>query len=131
MQYIKIYSLLAIYLSSCVSLVIDFHYCGGELETIALYQVNEDGCCGEHEGDEKENCCDDEFLLIDTDNNEEGKKYAIANIDIVKSISSYTPLVTKMTGIGFVVNKMVIPINHAPPNNETIPLFIRNRILLI
>ena len=130
MRTFKIYSLLAIYLFSCVCLVIDFHYCGGELEKIALYHADEDGCCGEHESGKKD-CCDDKFLIIDTDDNEKGKQYIVKHADAVKGISEYASHIVNIVDNNWVLEKMVIPINHAPPNSQTIPLFIKNRILLI
>lgn len=130
MRYFKIYSLLAIYLFSCISLVIDFHYCGGELESVALYHADEADCCGEHEGN-KPNCCKDEFLIVDTDDSEKNTDCVLAQTDIVKSISSYHPFIFSIVNNDWVIEKMVIPINHAPPNNTATPTFIKNRILLI
>ena len=130
MRYIKLYSLLAIYLFSCISLVIDFHYCGGELESVALYHADEDGCCGEDEGT-KHNCCKDEFLLIDTDDSEKSNNCILAQIDVVKNITSNHPVIISTINNDWVIEKMVIPINHAPPNNIETHLFIKNCILLI
>lgn len=130
MRTFKIYSLLAIYLFSCVCLVIDFHYCGGELETVALYHADEDNCCGEEDG-ERPDCCEDKFVVIDTDDNEKATRYLIKHTDVVKSISDFPTGIISIVDNDLVLEKMVIPINHAPPNKDLIPLFIKNRMLLI
>jgi hypothetical protein len=130
MRYVKIYLLLTIYLFSCISLVIDFHYCGGELESVALYQADESDCCGEHEG-EKKDCCQDKFVVVDCDDNEQGKQYIVKKFETVKTGGHHSPAIVKIVDNGLVLDKMVIPINHAPPDKSSVPLFIKNRILLI
>jgi hypothetical protein len=130
MRTFKIYSLLAIYFFSCVCLVIDFHYCGGELESIALYHADEAGCCGKDEG-KIPGCCNDKLIVVDTDDNEEGKKYTVKNMDLVKSVSVYPPVENTIVDNHLVLEQMVIPINHAPPNSLASQLFIKNRVLLI
>jgi len=130
MRYVKIYSLLAIYLFSCIGLVINFHYCGGDLESVSLYHADEDGCCGDSE-DKMPGCCKDKVVLIDTDDNEANTKYAVKNIEPVKRAWFYPTLITTIVDNNLVMEKMVIPINHAPPDHTDSPLFIKNSVLLI
>lgn len=130
MRTFKIYSLLAIYFFSSVCLVIDFHYCGGELASVSLFHADEANCCGEEEG-EIPGCCEDKLVVIDTDDNEASKKYIVKNIDLVKSISAYPPVSSVIVDNHLVMEKSVIPINHAPPNSLASPLFIKNCVLLI
>lgn len=130
MRYVKIYSFLFLYLFSCVCLVIDFHYCGGELASVSLFHADEAGCCGDEEGTIP-GCCEDKLVVIDTDDTESGKKYVVKNIDLVKSVSAYPPVSSVIVDNHLVLEKLVIPINHAPPNSLASPLFIKNRTLLI
>lgn len=130
MRYVKIYSLLSIYLFSCICLVINFHYCGGELEVVALYHADENNCCGENKS-QKPDCCQDKYVFVDTDDNEKSTQYLIKHIDVVKNIADYPPSFVKIVDNDLVLEKMVIPIEHAPPNNSTTPSFIKNRMLLI
>lgn len=130
MRCIKIYSFLFLYLLSCITLVIDFHYCGGELAYVALYHADEDGCCGDNEG-KVPGCCKDKLVVIDTDDNEEVKKYVVKKLDLVRSVSNYPPVENILIDYHIVLEKTVIPINHAPPDDLLSPLFIKNRVLLI
>jgi len=130
MRYFKIYCFLFIYLFSCISLVIDFHYCGGDLAFVSLYQADEDGCCGDDE-EKIPGCCNDKLIVIDTDDSEAGKKYIVKGIDEVKCVAVYVPFTTVLVNNEFVLKKMVIPINHAPPDVLQSHLFIKNRVLLI
>src|SRR5687768_13088833 len=130
MRYVKIYSFITLYMVSCICLVIDFHYCGGELASVSLYHADEAGCCGEDEG-EIPGCCEDKLVVIDTDDSESNKNYVVKNIDLVKTVSPYPPICITITDNHLVLEKMVIPINHAPPNSLASPLFIKNRVLLI
>ncbi len=109
-------------------MLIDFHYCGGELAFVSLYQADEDGCCGEHES-EKKNCCEDKFVFVDTDDTEASKTFVVKNIDL-KSFTLPVYHVVK-TNRYFVNSQNLIPLDHAPPNSGTTDLYIKNRILLI
>lgn len=113
-----------------MSLVVDFHYCGGELESISLYHADEDGCCGKEEG-KRPGCCTDKLVAVDTDDNEAGKNYIVKNTDVVTAVAAYTPFESIIADYDFILEKMVIPINHAPPDDLHSPLFIKNRVLLI
>jgi hypothetical protein len=129
MRFLKIYALLTIYLFSCISIVIDFHFCGGELEAVALYHADEAGCCGEHES-EKKDCCQDKLIVINTDDSEKNGSYTI-QIDFVKSITASPMVASTIIDHHLVLEKLVIPINYAPPNHSDVPLFIKNKLLLI
>ena len=130
MRNLKIYCFLFIYFFSCFTLVIDFHYCGGDLASVSLFHADESGCCGDEEGTIP-GCCTDKLVIIDTDDNEAAQKYVIKNVDFVKCITFCPAVGNTLVDNQLVVEKTVIPINHAPPDILRSPIFIKNRVLLI
>ena len=130
LKYLKISSIIALYTFSCIGLVIDFHYCGGNLESVSLFHADEKGCCGDDES-KKPGCCEDRFVVIDTDDTESGKKYDFSNANLLQSVSNPPPFITSIVDYQQVMDKMVIPIDHAPPNSSHTPMFIKNRKLVI
>lgn len=129
MKNLRIYILLLIYTLSCIGIMVDFHYCGGELESIALYSASEEDCCGEHE-DDKKNCCDDKYIFVSTDDTEGAKAYTVSNIDFSKIITAVYLQPDKLLFNGFVRGETMVFLNHAPPKNEP-SLYIKNCVLLI
>lgn len=125
-----IYIFTTLYIFSCLGITIDYHYCGGELQSIALYHVDEDGCCGED--DEKEmDCCHDTYLIVDTDESESLKTCCFVKDNYLQNV-----LVNNQNPLSIIGNRIpnrlaFLPLDHAPPNITEVPIFIKNRILLI
>ena len=115
MKQMKIYIFLIIYTFSCIGFIVDFHYCGGEQVSITLYPANEDGCCGEHEENEK-NCCKDKYLLVDTDDSENLKSTTVSNNNFLRNINPvYYPTVIALSN-GFAIDKKKSFLKHPPPD---------------
>ena len=111
-------------------MMVDFHYCGGDLVSVTLYQANEDNCCGEHE-EETSNCCNDKYLLINTDDTEPNKSYTCSQNHFLKIVSPAYSQLSLLFYKSFSSGENIVPLNHAPPNNTLTPLFIKHRMLLI
>ena len=126
----KIYIFLFIYVFSCLGLMVDFHYCGGDFVSVNLYHANEDNCCGEHE-ETASNCCNDKYLLINTDDTETNKTYTVTQNHFLKIVSPAYPQPTFLFYNSFALGENIEPLNHAPPNRVLMPLFIKHNILLI
>lgn len=129
MKNLRIYILLLIYTLSCIGIMVDFHYCGGELVSINLYQADEDECCGE-EQEETSDCCDDKYIAINTDDSENFKSFTFQTFNFYQLIAPAYHA-TKIIDYSVFADKNIIPINHAPPNSYLDQLFIKNRILRI
>lgn len=112
-----------------MGVVLNFHYCGGDLETVALYHADEDDCCGD-EAEKNCSCCADKFISVDTDDSEKTKT-VVHYTNFVKKIALKYQLAMINLSDGYRTSDNVIPINHAPPNTGPEPLFIKNCIMRI
>lgn len=130
MKKLRIYIILSIYLISSIGILVDFHYCGGELVSVTLYQTDEDGCCGEDEEKEAD-CCEDKYLLVETDDSENFKSTLVPSNNFFQFTSS-TYHQIKLIDYSYVFSaKNLVPLNHAPPNGDFDPLFLKNGVLRI
>lgn len=130
MKQLKIYIILSLYLISSIGILVDFHYCGGELVEVSLYQADEDGCCGEDE-EKEDDCCEDKYVLIETDNSENYQSCPIPSNDFVQFVASSYREVNLIDYKNVVSSKNFITLDHAPPNGEMDPLYLKNGILRI
>lgn len=126
---VKVYIFLAIYILSCVGIMLDFHYCSGKFQIVALYHADEDECCGE-ETEKTCTCCDDKYVYVDTDDSESGKKVAVKENSLKKFTPNYQLSILPLNNNYYIKDK-IIPINHAPPNIGHESLFITNCIIRI
>jgi len=121
---------LLIHLVGCIGITLNFHYCGGEIAGVALFQYNEENCCDE-EAENEHGCCHDEYLTANTDDLESPSKFSISKNDAVRSL--FTPHISSagLNKYAVTLTPVLIPPNHAPPNNPHSPLFLKNCVLLI
>ncbi|WP_085536647.1 HYC_CC_PP family protein [Massilibacteroides vaginae] len=70
MKRIAFISLILLTLLIAVQPVLYFHYCQGELSSIAIQTPQDTKCCGElpAEGIHKAGCCNDNTVVLSTDN---------------------------------------------------------------
>jgi hypothetical protein len=54
--------LLLVYSSSVFGVVINKHFCGGELESVSI--LGKESCCADETGDEPDDCCENESIYI-------------------------------------------------------------------
>lgn len=125
---VRAYSLLVLYICSAIGLVVDFHYCGGELAKVALYQANEKDCCGEHT-DQKPDCCSDHYICMDTDDSESAKSVTVS----LPLFTAFTlPKAFDLPGqIRGAQVEAPSPMDHAPPNRGGTAVYLQCRTLLI
>ncbi len=116
------------YLLIVTGVNLNMHYCGGKLISISIAQnSNEIGCCRVKKS--TKGCCQDQSTFIKL------KDKHIQSADLKMSVnligsnlitSEFKVLINELT------SKSEIAINyHAPPPNYKIPLFIKNRVLII
>lgn len=121
---------LAVYLPAGLGITLNYHYCGGHLVDIAFYHVDEDNCCGEAE-EEEHNCCNNEYLMLDTDDSENpvGCK-CIPGTDF-QSPLFLNPFGTTLNIDYLAIHHWILPNDHAPPDISGPPSFIKHRVLII
>lgn len=110
--------------------MVDFHYCGGEMVSVTLFYADEANCCGEDQ-EESSDCCDDKYLIIETDDSENLKSFTFQPFNFYKNISPAYNITKIIVYSGIVADKNIVPLNHAPPNSKVAQLFIKNSILRI
>ena len=116
------------YLLIVTGVNLNMHYCGGKLISISIAQTsNEIGCCGVKKS--SKGCCQDESTYIKL------KDKHIQSADLkmyVKLISSILITSEFNVSINELTSKSEIVSNyHSPPPNYKIPLFLKNRVLII
>lgn len=116
-----------LYLFSCLGIITDYHYCGGELQSIAIYHVCEVRCCGEDEEKEMD-CCYDTCLVVDKDESESIKTSCLGKNDGLINILAINQNPLKMIGISNSYRLSFLPFDHAPPNITAKSLFVKNRM---
>jgi hypothetical protein len=109
-----IFALVCVYVFANAGVSVISHYCGGELQEVAVFS-EPDSCCGEEEEAEVEGCCKNEtkhfsyqndftFNIVKTD-----VKLPMLLLPIVTSSNEFSSL------IGF-VKTLTKQINHPPPD---------------
>jgi hypothetical protein len=116
------------YLLIVTGVNLNMHYCGGKLISISIAQTsNEIGCCGVKKS--SKGCCHDQSTYIKL------KDKHIQSVDLkmsVKLISSILITSEFNVSINELTSKSEIVSNyHSPPPNYKIPLFLKNRVLII
>jgi hypothetical protein len=126
MKQLKIYFFISVYLLGALGICINFHYCGGELVTVAFFQASEEDCCGS-ENENKNHCCEDTYLLVDTDDSENLTTYNLPPLVKVQLAHAAIRELNLLAG-GFTPRlKTYLPPHHAPPN-AGLPIFLTNNI---
>ncbi|MBL7766331.1 MAG: hypothetical protein JNJ58_09575 [Chitinophagaceae bacterium] len=77
-------SLLFLYLSFSLGLVVSLHYCGESLASFKLYEKSS-CCCDENLGGKPDDCCKDEFktLKVTTDQIQHEHEFKLHGHDLV------------------------------------------------
>ena len=107
---------------------LNMHYCSGKLISISIAQTSSEiGCCGVKKS--SKGCCHDQSTFIKL------KDKHIQSADLKMSVKlNSSILITSEFNVSIneLTSKSEIATNyHAPPPNYKIPLFIKNRVLII
>jgi hypothetical protein len=116
------------YLTIISGVNLNMHYCSGKLISISIAQTsNEIGCCGVKKS--SKGCCHDQSTFIKLKEKHVQSSDLKMSVNIISSVlitSEFNVLINEVT------SKSEIATNyHAPPPNYKIPLFIKNRVLVI
>ena len=115
-----------IYLAVSSGMVLNLHYCMGELKSWDLRSANKNTCgiCGMHKANGK-GCCHDEQRQLKLDNAQQ-----LVSLDV------QLPSISEITLPGYfdaLLSLQVLPASvltltvHAPPGLHHVPIFVRNR----
>ena len=115
-----------IYLAVSSGLVLNLHYCMGELKSWDLLNTSKNACgtCGMHKANGK-GCCHDEQKQIKLDNAQQ-----LASLDVqlpfisTLSLPAYFEALPSLFGLPITVLHSPV---HAPPGASHVPIFVRNR----
>lgn len=116
------------YLAIISGINLNMHYCGGKLINISFTQASNDvGCCGAKKS--SKGCCHDHSTILKL----KEKHVQTADIKIDFELTNLHFLTAEyFKTIKFISTKSENVLNyHAPPPNYKIPLFIKNRVLII
>ena len=116
------------YLLIVTGVNLNMHYCGGKLISISIAQnSNENGCCGVKKS--TKGCCQDESKFIklkDKHIQSADLKMSVKLISSILITSEFNVSINELTSKSEIVSNY-----HSPPPNYKIPLFLKNRVLII
>lgn len=110
-------------------MLLNLHYCGGEIKAISLVKTDESNCCGDMEEAEEDGCCKDEVKFIKINELQSIAKKVTLNFLNFSYLCKIYSTEIQFTSLQEDYKENLLPLDHAPPNQ--IPLFITNRTLLI
>ncbi len=117
------------YLLAAMGATVNFHYCGGHLKKISLFNTcDEKACCGNKM--KSKNCCKNKSTFVklkDKYKSTEGLQLPIIHFKITASFLIPNPLHLQ-PALSF---RLITPDYHAPPYSIHTPIYLRHRILLI
>lgn len=125
-----IISILSIYLTAMLGIFFHLHYCGGKLESISFFGLNDEkSCCG---GNMKAtDCCENYSFYIKVDTDQKTTDCIAVPSCSIKSILPISFLVINLFTIQNEQKDIAIKYHSPPIALEHSPLYILNRILLI
>ncbi len=116
------------YLLIVTGVNLNMHYCGGKLISISIAQTsNEIGCCGVKKS--SKGCCHDQSTYIklkDKHIQSADLKMSVKLISSILITSEFNVSINELTSKSEIVSNY-----HSPPPNYKIPLFLKNRVLII
>ena len=116
------------YLTIISGVNLNMHYCGGKLINISFTQASNDvGCCGAKKN--TKGCCHDHSTILKLKEKHVQSSDLKMSVNIISSIlsaSEFNILINEVTSKSEIVSNY-----NAPPPNYKIPLFIKNRVLII
>jgi hypothetical protein len=116
------------YLLIVTGVNLNMHYCGGKLINISIAQnSNEIGCCGVKKS--SKGCCHDQSTYIklkDKHIQSADLKMSVKLISSILITSEFNVSINELTSKSEIVSNY-----HSPPPNYKIPLFLKNRVLII
>jgi len=121
--------LIGIYLIVSSSILVNVHYCCGDVKDVSFFVVPEKGCCGDKS--ESSGCCHDETKILKVDDKQSLSK------DISFKLSIEFPVLAEFSNLRIVAHNPVDLIQrqfqnyHSPPLTFKTPIFIKNRVLII
>jgi len=126
-----IVSILAfLYLSTSVGATVHLHYCMDKLIGWNLEHSKSDRCnkCGMSKKQKGKNCCKDEYKQLKLQNDQKATaSYKAIQISSVAILTNFF----RAHSVNLSSLAEENPISHAPPQSESIPLYIRNKVFRI
>ena len=108
-------------------MLVNLHYCGGNLKKVAFYSVNdEDGCCGSKE--KSHGCCKDKtsFIKVKDDHHSYGSVKVSENL--VKCVDVVQPEL--IISLGTEASHF-LEAYYDPPVLYDNPLYLKHKVLII
>lgn len=115
-----------LYFYSASGICINLHYCGGKVESISLFQTDEDDCCGE---EEKMNCCKERTAFVKIEDSQVNA--SSLQVPASKCIASDILIAANFTQVLSAIQTTNFVYKDAPPDSCKSPAYLKNRVLLI
>jgi len=126
-----IVSILAVlYLSSSIGATVHLHYCMDKLIGWSLEHQKGNRCskCGMIKKQKGKACCKDEYKQLKLQNDQKAAaSYQAMQLSSVAVLTSF--FTTPSIHLSSLAEEN--PLSHAPPESESIPLYIRNQVFRI
>lgn len=120
--------LISIYASSAVGLVINSHYCHGQLAKISFLTFGGKQGCGCNPKDMPKDCCKDEMKFQKSDNHRTGQ---VAQAAELSPFTAELPLTYNYSEIAFEDNDDAGRITNVAQRSCPAPIYLLNRVFLI
>lgn len=116
------------YFAVASGITMNFHYCGGKLKHVSLFEKDhETGCCGSKK--KSKGCCNDKTSYVKIKDNYKPN-------DLVKAPLNFKQIVINeeillFTSLPKLIDSYNVLNYHAPPVFYDNPLYLKYRVLLI
>ena len=130
MKRIFVAIILVIYTLPAIGLYISVHYCGGEIASVSLGWEKSVKCpCGK-KGKEIPGCCEDKDISIKLhDDQHKGESHVFDILRIYKTPIPQDFLTAFLNPHSN--DQTIVPVEYPPPNPDSCPHWLRNRVLRI
>ncbi len=115
-----------LYFYSASGICINLHYCGGKVESISLFQTDEEGCCPD---EEKMNCCKERTAFVKIEDSQVNA--SSLQVPASKCIVSDNLLAATFTQLLSAIQTTNLVYKDVPPDSYKAPPYLKNRVLLI
>jgi hypothetical protein len=132
MKKILVAILALLYITTSIGAPVHLHYCMGKFDSWGFGHSKSKTCdkCGMEPSEKRDSgCCKDEqkFIKNDTDQKAPKTAFQMSGVMAVAVPVSFFEIPPDATTVVRGKN----PISHAPPNGDSLAVYIRNRVFLI
>jgi len=121
-----------LYISTSTGATLHMHYCMGKLANWGLIDNTSKTCskCGMETSEKKDNnCCRDEKKFIKNNTDQKAAETVFQLVQVMSAVIPVSFFETPSAGITTITEESTL--SHAPPQNKSIAVYIRNCVFLI